>query len=396
MRHTALHAFHSSHGAQFMEAGNWYRPEYYGAVSDRRDAIRAEVAAVRSAVGLIDISTLGKIEIFGPDAAELVSRLYTMRTFSLREGMTRYALMVDEAGIVIDDGVAARLSANRFYLTTTSGTSDSCFAEIQRRILEWGLNVEVLNLTGQLGAINIAGPRSREVLAALTDVELDPEAFPYLAVRQGRVCGEPALLLRAGFVGELSFEIHMAPAALQRTVAALMDAGAPGGIRPFGVEAQRVLRLEKGHAIVGQDTDGLTNPFEAGLSWAVDLGKDYFVGQRSLEILARQRCRSLVGFTTEAGEAASKLAECHLVIANGEIRGRVTSVAESATLGSVIGLAYVDDDTLREDGRFDIRISDGSLVTVRNTSLPFYDPEGMRQKADDKAAADTCPRGDAA
>jgi len=396
MRRTPLHAFHLSQGARFMEAGNWYRPEFYGDAHHRGDCIRSEVAAVRSAVGVIDISTLGKIEIFGADASELVSRLYTMRTSDIQEGMTRYALMVDDTGVVMDDGVAARLSQNRFYITTTSVSSDTYFAEMQRRIVEWGLDVEVLNLTGQLGAINIAGPYSRRFLATLTDVDLDPGTFPYLAVRQGRVCGTPALLMRTGFVGELGYEAHMAPAALRDVVAALMEAGATDGIRPVGVEAQRILRLEKGHAIVGQDTDGLTNPFEAGLSWAVDMDKDYFVGKRSLEILRPGRRRSLIGFEVEAGQSALELGECHLVIAEGEIRGRVTSVAHSATLGNIIGLAYVDDDTLRDDGSFDIRISDGRLVTVKKASLPFYDPEGDRQKLGTKPDASTISRGEAA
>ena len=395
MRRTALHAFHVMHGAQFMETGQWYRPQYYGDPAQHRDATQCEVTAVRSGVGLIDISTLGKIEIFGPDTLELVSRLYTMRTSNIREGMTGYALMVDETGIVIDDGVAARLSENRFYVTTTSGTSDTSFAEIQRRILEWNLDVDVLNLTGQLGAINIVGPLSRRVLARFTDVDLDPVAFPYLAVRQGRVCEEPAMLIRTGFVGELGFEIHMAPAALQAAVVKLMEAGAPEGIRPFGLEALRMLRLEKGHLIVGQDTDGLTNPFEAGLSWAVDFSKDYFVGKRSLEILQPIRRRSLVGFQAEVNEHTLKLAECHLVIANGKICGRVTSVGNSTTIGRVIGLAYVDDETHRDEGSFEIRISDGHLVSVQKAVLPFYDPEGIRQKKQVETGASSSLRGDA-
>jgi sarcosine oxidase subunit alpha len=396
MRRTVLHEFHVSHGAQFMEAGHWLRPAFYGAEADRETAISAEVAAVRSRAGLIDISTLGKIEIFGVDAAELMDRLYTMRMSNIKEGMTRYALMVDEAGIIIDDGVAARLSQNRFYVTTTSGTSDSSFAEMQKRILEWGLDVDILNLTGQLGAINIAGPLSRQVLGPLTDIDLSEEAFPFLAVRQGLVFGEPALLMRAAFVGELSYEIHMAPAALEKAVAAIMDTGESVSIRPFGVEAQRLLRLEKGHIIVGQDTDGLTNPFEAGISWAVHAEKNYFVGKRTLECLKPKRARSLVGFTADIDEAALKMAECHLVIVDGDIRGRVTSVARSRNVDKVIGLAYVDDGTVRSDGSFEIRISDGRMVTVRSADLPFYDPDGSRQRLDVDSPAKVTVPGEAA
>ena len=187
----------------------------------------------------------------------------------------------------------------------------------------------------------------------------------------------------------------MAPAALQAAVVKLMEAGAPEGIRPFGLEALRMLRLEKGHLIVGQDTDGLTNPFEAGLSWAVDFSKDYFVGKRSLEILQPIRRRSLVGFQAEVNEHTLKLAECHLVIANGKICGRVTSVGNSTTIGRVIGLAYVDDETHRDEGSFEIRISDGHLVSVQKAVLPFYDPEGIRQKKQVETGASSSLRGDA-
>lgn len=378
-RHTPLQEFHAARDTVFMEAGIWPRPEYYGTGKDRKTEIHAEVRAVRGNVGIIDVSTLGKIEVFGPDAAELMDRLYTMRMSNVKVGMSRYALMVDESGVITDDGVAVRRAEDHFYVTTTTGTSDSAFREIQRGLMEWRLDAEVVNRTGQLGGVNVAGPRSRELLAELTDIDLGEDAFPYLGAREGTFAGGHALMMRVGFVGELGYEIHMAPADLRIAVARIMDAGEKLGIRPFGVEAQRLLRLEKGHIIVGQDTDGLTNPFEAAMPWAVHMKKDYFVGKRSLQILKDKKTRTLVGFTLAVGDGNQVPDECNLVIHDGEIAGRVTSVSESPTLSCVIGMAYIDDSALDGREKFFIRTGDGKLVEAAVAPLPFYDPDGARQ-----------------
>jgi len=378
-RHTPLHEFHEAHDAIFMEAGIWLRPEYYGIGKDRKTTIFEEVCAVRENVGIIDVSTLGKIEVFGPDAAELMDRLYTTRMSNMKIGKSRYALMVDESGVITDDGVAVRRSEDHYYVTTTTGTSDTAFREIQRGLMEWRLDVEVVNRTGQLGGVNVAGPRSRELLAGLTGIDLGENAFPYLGAREGTFAGLDALMMRVGFVGELGYEIHMAPADLRIAVGRIMDAGNKFGIRPFGVEAQRLLRLEKGHIIVGQDTDGLTNPYEAAMPWAVHMKKAYFVGKRSLQILKDKKTRTLIGFTLAAGKRCPVPDECNLVIHEDEIAGRVTSVSESPTLSCVIGMAYVDDKVLSGGGYFRIRASDGTLVNATVRPLPFYDPGGARQ-----------------
>jgi sarcosine oxidase, subunit alpha len=187
-------------------------------------------------------------------------------------------------------------------------------------------------------------------------------------------------LLRVGFVGELGYEIH-APASLGEALGdALMAAGAPSGIRPFGVDAQRVMRLEKGHIIVGQDTDGLTHPYEAALGWAIGRSKPFFVGKRSIEIqLARGLQRILVGFTLADPDARCPK-ECHLVIKGGAITGRVTSAVRSPTLGRVIGLAYVAPDQAEIGQRFQIRIERGDLVEAQVVPTPFYDPDNRRQE----------------
>jgi sarcosine oxidase, subunit alpha len=380
-RRTPIDAQHAALGAVWMPAGNWRRPEYYAVSGESRaQSIEAEVRAVRGAVGLIDVGTLGKIEIHGPDAAEFLDRVYAGRYSDLKVGMTRYGLMLDEAGVIVDDGVIARLGAESFYFTTTTGGSATVFRELLRLNALWGLNCSLVNVTGHRAAFNFAGPFSRELLQKLTDIDLSDEAFPYLAVRSGLVAGAAVRLMRVGFVGELGYEIHVAAGRGPSLWQALFDAGAPRGLRPFGVEAQRVLRLEKGHFIVGQDTDGLTDPHEANALWAVAMKKPFFIGQRSLRILqARGPRQKLVGI--EVLEPGKLPKECHLIVHQGEIAGRVTSVSHSQTLNKSIGLAMLSPE-LAEVGRdLRIRMDNGELLAARVAAAPFYDPKNLRQKA---------------
>jgi len=379
-RATPVHERHAALGAVWMPAGNWQRPEYYArAGQSRSECIEAEVQAVRTRLGLIDVGTLGKIEIYGPDAGTLLDRAYAGRYSDLRVGMTRYALMLDEAGTIIDDGVIARLADERFYFTTTTGGSATVFRELLRWNALWGLDCALVNVTGHLAAFNLAGPKCRDALKSLTDVNLADDAFPFLAVREGTVSGARARLMRVGFVGELGYEIHVPAGSAVQVWDALVAAGRDFDIRPFGVEAQRVLRLEKGHFIVSQDTDGLTNPFEAHANWAVKMQKPYFVGQRSLKMLAARGPRQLlVGF--EVPWAKPLLKESHLIIEGGDIAGRITSVARSATLGRTIGLAMIRPDLAKTGSAVSIRVDDGTFVSATLASTPFYDPEGLRQK----------------
>ena len=378
-RETPLHASHVAAGAVFMLAGDWKRPAFYAVPGrGRTEAIREEALAVRRGVGLIDVGTLGKIEISGPDAAAFLERVYTGRFANLAFGMTRYALMVDEAGTIIDDGVVARLGEQRFYFTTTTSGSATVYRELTRLNTIWRLRCGIVNLTGHLAAVNLAGPQARTVLRMLTSSAVAEAAFPYLAAREIEVAGVAARVLRVGFVGELGFEIHVRADCGTTLWDALMEAGAGIGIRPFGVEAQRLLRLEKGHLIVSQDTDGLTHPFEAGCGWAVRMDKPFFVGQRSLAILQQQPLRQiLVGFEVN-GDRAERVAECHLVIAGGAIAGRVTSVAFSPLLGTHVGLAMLAPALAHAGATFTIRVTDGSLVEARIVPTPFYDAEGRR------------------
>jgi sarcosine oxidase subunit alpha len=369
-------------GAVFMQAGAWLRPEFYGAAHEREQKVREEVQAVRRQLGLIDVSTLGKIEVLGPDAGRLLDAAYSMRMSNIKTGMTRYALMLDEAGVIIDDGIAGRLAQDHFYLTATTSHADSTYRLLSRYVVEWGLDVRLVNRTGQAAAMNLAGPDSRALLAPLTDIDLADDAFPFLGIREGLIGVIPARLMRVGFVGELGYEIHVPYARGRELWELLMHEGVASGIRPFGIEAQRRLRLEKGHIIVGQDTDGLTTPWEVAMPWSVHLKKPFFVGRHSLEILRPRTVRTLVGFRLSLEHQVPEVLESHLVVQEGEIRGRVTSVAFSPTLGRVIGLAMIDSTLAGVGNLLSIRTSGGELVEARQVSLPFYDPEGLRQKTD--------------
>jgi sarcosine oxidase subunit alpha len=378
VRHSPMHRRHLAAGARMMVAGLWLRPAYYGA--EAASAIAAEVRACRTNVGLIDVSTLGGLDIRGPDAAELVNRIYTWSYQQQKVGRARYVLMCDQTGVIVDDGVACRLHEQHYYVTATTSGVDAVYRQMLWWNAQWRLDVDIANVTAAYCGVNLAGPNSRSVLAkAGTDLDLSPEAFPYMAVREGRVAGIPARLMRVGFVGELGYEIHAPASQGEALWDALMAAGAELGIRPFGVEAQRVMRLEKGHIIIGQDTDGLTHPYEAALDWAVAKRKPFHVGQRSIAVqAAKGLSRKLAGFTLVDPEAPCPK-ECHLVIRNNTIVGRVTSAVRSPTLDKVIGLAYVAPDQAEPGKRFRIRVERGELVEAEVVPMPFYDPDNARQ-----------------
>ncbi len=386
-RYTSMHHRHEEAGATMMLAGPWYRPEVYGKGSDRDAAIHAEARNVRENVGLIDVSTLGGLEVRGPDAGEMMERMYTWAYKKQRVGRARYTLMTDMTGVITDDGVACRFHDEHYYVTATTSGVDGVYREMLFWNAQWRLKVDVTNVTGAFSGVNIAGPRSREVLARLTDEDLSAEGFPYMGVRMAAVAGVPCRLLRVGFVGELGYELHCPAHSGEALWDAIMEAGADRGVRPFGVECQRLLRLEKGHVIVSQDTDGLTNPLEAGMDWALAKKRPFFIGKRSIDLQRDTVGRRLVGFELEPGAGGRIPKECHLVIGDGEIAGRVTSCGYSPTLGKAIGLAYVQADRAEEGTVFQVRVDGGGAkagraahVACRVVPLPFFDPENARQE----------------
>ena len=379
VRLTAMHHRHLAAGAHMMPAGTWMRPAFYG--SDVEDAVRTEVMAAREGVGMVDVSTLGGLDVRGPDAARFLDRIYTWTYEKLPVGRVRYALMLDETGAIIDDGVAARLHARHFYVTATTGGVDRVFRLMQFYNAQWRMKVDIANVTSAYAGINLIGPRSRQVLAALeTNIDISPAAFPYLGIRTGSVGGIPARVMRIGFGGELGYEIHVPASRGEELWDKAMAAGEPFGIRPVGIEAQRVLRLEKGHIIIGQDTDGLTHPAEAAMGWAAGRKKADFIGKAAMDALeAKPPARRLVGFElAEDGGPVPK--ENHLVIRGAEIAGRVTSIARSPSLGKVIGLAYVAPDQAEPGQSFTVRVDGGVVVTACVVPIPFYDPGNKRQE----------------
>ncbi|PYB81158.1 aminomethyltransferase [Pseudomonas sp. LB-090624] len=379
-RQTPMHHRHLQAGAKMMPAGIWQRPAYYGKPEDRERCMQEEARHVREKVGLIDVSTLGGLDVRGPDAAELLERLYTFGFARLAIGRTRYALMTNEHGVVIDDGVCARLGEQHFYVSATTSGVDRIYQQMLKWNAQWRLDVDITNVTAALAAVNLAGPLSRQVLAKLCDdVDLSAEAFPYLGVRQGKVAGITARILRVGFVGELGYEIHVPARHAERLWDTLMQAGAGLGIRPFGVETQRLLRLEKGHVIISQDTDGMTHPAEIDMQWAIARKKPFFVGKRSIEILEAQPLkRKLVGFTLPKG--SPQPLEGHLVLDGPDISGNVTSCEYSQTLGQIIGLAYAGAHQATPGMHIPIRVAGGVMVNAKVVQLPFHDPDNLRQE----------------
>ncbi|WP_176508922.1 MULTISPECIES: 2Fe-2S iron-sulfur cluster-binding protein [Pseudomonas] len=379
-RQTPMHRRHLQAGAQMMPAGSWQRPAFYGKPEHRERCVQEEARHVREKVGLIDVSTLGGLDVRGPDAAELLERLYTFGFAKLAIGRTRYALMTNEHGVVIDDGVCARLAEQHFYVTATTSGVDRIYQQMLKWNAQWRLDVDIANVTAALAAVNLAGPLSRQVLAKVcNDVELSAEAFPYLGVRLGTVAGIPARILRVGFVGELGYEVHVPARHAERLWDSLMQAGAGLGIRPFGVETQRLLRLEKGHVIIGQDSDGMTHPAELDMQWAIGRKKPFFVGKRSIEILEAQPLkRKLVGFTLPKG--SPQPLEGHLVLDGPDISGNVTSCEYSQTLGQIIGLAYAGAHQATPGMHIPIRVEGGVMVSAQVVPLPFHDPDNLRQE----------------
>jgi sarcosine oxidase subunit alpha len=372
VRRTPLHHWHAANGAIWLDAGWWKRPESYG------DPM-AEARAVRQGVGLIDASTLGKIEVIGPNAAELLDRVYLNRWRDLAVGRARYGVMCTEEGILFDDGVGGRLTKNRFYVTATTGNAEAVVQWLQLWSATWRLDVLVLDRTAAVAAMNLAGPLSRQVLRPLTTIDLSTAAFPYMALREGAVAGVPCRLFRIGFVGELGYEIHCSSADAWHLWTALCEAGAEAGLRPFGVEAQRILRLEKGHLIMGQDTDALSTPLEAGLEWLVGFEKPLFHGRGPLLKLKALGARSrLVGFCMK--DPILVPAEGSQIVDDGRPVGRISSARYSPALERSLGLAWVPPDKAAVGQSLSVRWN-GSDVAAEVAALPFYDPAGKRLKA---------------
>jgi sarcosine oxidase, subunit alpha len=367
-KRSSIHGRHRELGANVLWAGDWRRAYDYGDP-------RGEALAVHEAAGLIDVSTLGKLIVRGPDAGELLDRLYPNRFSNLKPGRIRYGVIATDAGRISDDGTICRLDDDSFYVTTTSSGAGAIYEWFTWWLADWGLDVHITDVTQGLSAVNLAGPRAREIISGLTELDCSAEAFAYLDGKRTEVAGVPCLILRIGFVGEVGYEIHCASAHGEHLWDALMEAGAPHGLRPFGLEPQRLLRLQKMHILVGQDTDSESNPFGAAMSWIVKLDKEQdFIGRWALEHFAEDPPEtSLVGFRMANGHVPTEGAVVMPV--DGGPMGQVTSARHSPQLGGVIGMAWVPA-ALAKDGERVTISDDGRTLEAEVVTAPFYDPDG--------------------
>jgi sarcosine oxidase, subunit alpha len=365
---TPMHYKHIAAGAQLTDMGEWKRPLIYRGTEE-------EWKAVRYGVGLIDVSTLGKIRIQGRAAGALLDKVYTHVFSSLKVGRSRYGVICGDDGIILDDGTVSRLAQDDFYITTTTGNVE--FVEKWLKSSSSGTDscAHVTNMTADYAAVNIAGPNARAVLKQLTEIDPSAEGFKYMQCAQSDVAGVSAILLRIGFVGETGWEIHYPACYGEYIWDTLMDAGKEFGIQPFGVDTQRILRLEKKHVIVGQDTDALSTPFEAGMDWVIKFDKQDFTGKhRLLSARASGTQNKLVGFMADR-----LVEEGSAVVLDHKLAGRVTSARISPQVNRCVGIALVPAAMATEGTSFEIR-SKGNIVKARVYLQPFYDPEGIRLK----------------
>jgi sarcosine oxidase subunit alpha len=367
-KRSAIHNRHRQLGATIKWAGDWRRAYDYGDPE-------GEALNVNRAAGLIDVSTLGKLIVRGSDAGDFLDRLYPNRFSNLKPGRIRYGVISSDAGRIVDDGTICRIDDDTFYVTTTSSGAGAVEEWFSWWLADWGGEVTLTDVTQGLGAVNLAGPRAREIMTAVTDLDCSNEAFAYLDGKQARIAGVECLILRIGFVGEVGYEIHFPSAYGEHIWDALMAAGTPHGLRPFGLEPQRILRLQKLHILVGQDTDSESTPFAAAMPWIVKLDKEQdFIGKWALEHYAEQTpVATLVGFTMADGEVPTEGAV--VVDEAGMPAGQVTSSRHSPVLGRTIGMAWVPDALAHDGAR--ITISDeGRQLTAEIQTKPFYDPDG--------------------
>ncbi len=388
IRTTPMHEWHIEKGAVFEDVGQWKRPRYYpNAGESMREAVDRECLAVRNGVGILDATTLGKIDIQGRDAAEFLERIYTNNWKKLAIGRGRYGLMCTEDGMVFDDGVTLRLGERRYLMHTTTSNAARVLAWLEEwRQTEWPeLEVFFTSLTEQLATASISGPLARALLAELSpDLDLDPEAFPFMHWREAQVAGIPARIARVSFTGESSFEISC-PAGFGLALwTALMQSGREYGLTPYGTEAMHVLRAEKGFIIVGQETDGTVTPIDIGMEGMVSKSKD-FIGKRSLSRSDTERDdrKQLVGLLTD--DPAEVLPEgAQIVDAEGPLpmamTGHVSSSYHSANIGRSIALALVRAGRSRHGESVVVPLARRS-VSARITAPEFLDPEGSRARS---------------
>jgi sarcosine oxidase, subunit alpha len=387
VRTTAMDGWHRDAGAKFEHVSQWMRAWYYPKQGEAmRQAVDREVKAARDNIGILDATTLGKIDIQGPDASEFLNRIYTNAWLKLAPGRARYGLMLKEDGMIMDDGVTVRLSENRYHMTTTTGGAAAVLDWLEEwHQTEWpDLKVYFTSVTEQWAVASICGPKCRELLGELCpDIDLSNEAFPFMAFKQGTVAGIPARVFRISFTGELSFEINVPRRHGLTLWKALMRAGEKFDITPYGTEAMHVLRAEKGFIIVGQDTDGTVTPSDLCMDWIVSKTKKDFVGKRALarSDIVREDRKRLVGLLTENPNdvlpEGAQIVERVLPEPPMDMIGHVTSSYYSPNCGRSIAMALVKGGPKRIGETLSVPLA-GKTVKVTVTEPRFFDLEGER------------------
>jgi sarcosine oxidase subunit alpha len=379
-KRTPLHDSQVATGGRMERIGVWNRARYFS--DDNRS--RQEIENVRNNVGMLDASTLGKFRLFGPDAQKALERVYVGHMSKVRQDRVKYSAMCNEDGCIIDDGVVVQLGENDYYLTTSTGRAGDTVGWFRYHTRYDGWDFHLVNLTDALGVINLAGPRSREVLQKATDADVSNEAFPFAGYREFLIRDTiPVKAMRLGFVGELSYEFHTPASYMQALWDILQEAGREFGIQNFGLEAQSTLRLEKGHLIIGSESEQRTTLIDLGLGFLWYRHKPEFktVGAVALRQTEKQPGRlKLVGIKME--DPASRCPKDGSPIVDSKIRGHVCTARFSYALKEPVGMALVQDDLAAEGTQLKIYEDgcNGQLLTARVIKMPFYDPEGERMK----------------
>ncbi|HET8791699.1 MAG TPA: glycine cleavage T C-terminal barrel domain-containing protein, partial [Modicisalibacter sp.] len=392
-RYTSLHEWHVKRGAEFEDVGQWKRPWYFprtvnGKLETLHEAVVRECRAVREKVGILDATTLGKIDIQGKDAREFLGRIYTNGWEKLAVGKARYGLMCKDDGMVMDDGVTTCLADNHFLMTTTTGGAAGILEWLELwHQTEWPeLEVYFTSVTDHWATLTITGPEARNLLAELTDIDLDRDTFKFMEWRAGKVAGVPARVYRISFTGELSYEINVQANYAMPVWQALFEHGDKYGLTPYGTETMHVLRAEKGFIIVGQDTDGSVTPEDLGMQWCVGYNKPFpWIGKRALtrSDTRRENRKQLVGLRPKDPKVV--LQEGAQIVFDPDqaipmrMMGHVTSSYYSPTLDAGFALAVVKGGHTRMGDTVYLPMADGQTHVAEIVGPIFYDPKGARQ-----------------
>ena len=387
-RLTRMDQWHRANGATFEHVGQWMRAWYYPQGEETmQEAVNREVRAARTTAGLLDASTLGKIDIQGPDAAEFLNRVYTNSWLKLGIGKCRYGLMLKDDGMVMDDGVTTRLGENHFHMTTTTGGAAGVLDWLEEWLqTEWPeLEVYLTSVTEEWSVATLSGPNASKILtAAGIDIDLNPAEFPFMSMREGHLGGLPVRVFRISFTGELSYEINVKARHGLALWNLLMKAGADYGITPYGTEAMHVLRAEKGFIIVGQETDGSVTPTDLNMDWIVSQVKPDFIGKRALarESMALTNRKQLVGLRTKDSKRVIPEGAHAVLDPNQpmpmEMLGQVTSSYYSPNVGASIAMAMLKGGHSMMGQTVYLPMLDGDVIEAEIVEPVFFDPKGDR------------------